>query len=91
MIVHVTDVETCGGYSLRLTFDNGARRKVNLEPLLKGPVFEPLLTLEYFERVILDPLGGTVVWPNGADIAPETLYELPNEDEVLAPSASAAD
>jgi hypothetical protein len=52
---------------------------VNCRSLLYGPVFEPLLDPKYFARVAVDPVCGTVVWPNGSDIAPEALYELPNE------------
>jgi hypothetical protein len=47
--------------------------------LLRGPVFEPLLDPAYFAKATVDPIGETVVWPNGADIAPETLYEMPEE------------
>jgi hypothetical protein len=42
--------------------------------------FRPLLDPEVFARVAVDPVCGTVVWPNGADLAPEALYALPGED-----------
>lgn len=68
-----------GPHSLELTFKGGRRKRVDLLPLLYGPIFEPLRDPAYFGRVMLDPVAGTVVWPNGADLAPETLYELPDE------------
>jgi hypothetical protein len=40
-------------------------------------MFEPLRSARYFERVELDNVCGTVVWPNGADFAPESLFALP--------------
>lgn len=51
-------------------------RSIDLEPYLWGPVFEPMLA-EYatFRAVRVDPEAGTLVWPNGADLAPEMLYE----------------
>jgi hypothetical protein len=75
----VMKAKTCGAHLLDLTFKDGTRKRVDLRPLLEGPVFEPLRDPEYFARVELDPIAGTVVWPNGADIAPETLYELASE------------
>ncbi len=81
MIPRVTAVEVSGPHSLRLTFHDGVRKQVNLLGLLRGPIFEPLLDPAFFRRVLLDPVAGTVVWPNGADVAPETLYELPEEVE----------
>jgi hypothetical protein len=72
----VVKAEACGEHSLDLTFKDGTRKRVNLCPLLDGPVFEPLLDPDYFALVELDRVAGTVIWPNGADIAPETLYEL---------------
>lgn len=79
MVPRVTAVEVCGPHSLRLSFHDGVRKQVNLLALLKGPIFAPLLDAAYFRQVLLDPVAGTVVWPNGADIAPETLYVLPEE------------
>lgn len=87
MILRIVDVSVCGPYSLRLTFNNGTRKRVNVKPLLEGPIFEPLLDPAFFARVVLDPVVGTVVWPNDADLAPEALYELPEEEEAVTMSA----
>jgi hypothetical protein len=77
----VVGVEVVGPHSLAVTFKDGKRSQVNILPLLEGPIFEPLRDPAVFARVMLDPVAGTVVWPNGADIAPETLYQLPPEVE----------
>jgi hypothetical protein len=79
-ILHIVSAEATGGYRLRVAFDNHTRKTVDLDPLLEGPVFEPLRDPEYFAKVAVDPVCGTVVWPNGADFAPEALYELPAEE-----------
>ena len=75
----IVKVQVAGPHSLDLTFRDGTRKRVDLLPLLEGPVFQPLRDPVFFARVALDPVAGTVVWPNGADIAPETLYELATE------------
>jgi len=80
----VVKAVAAGGHSLDLTFKDGTRKRVNLLPLLDGPIFVPLQDPEYFARVELDSVAGTVVWPNGADIAPETLYDLPAEGKADA-------
>ena len=77
MVLHITDAEVCGPYSLDVCFNDGVRKQVDLTPLLTGPVFRPLRDPSYFARVVVDSQSGTVVWPNGADLAPEALYALP--------------
>ncbi|HEV2107271.1 MAG TPA: DUF2442 domain-containing protein [Thermomicrobiales bacterium] len=61
-------------YVLDIAFADGAQRQVDMEPLLWGEVFEPLRDPGFFALVTLDPILKTVVWPNGADLAPECLY-----------------
>ena len=87
MVPRVVAAQLAGPHSLRLSFRDGVEKQVNLLPLLKGPIFRPLRNPAFFRQVRLDPVAGTVVWPNGADIAPETLYSLPEETD-LVPRAS---
>ncbi len=70
----VVAVKVVRPYVLDVTFDDGKRREVDLEPLLWGEVFQPLRDPTFFTRVAVDEELGTVVWPNGADLAPEFLY-----------------
>jgi hypothetical protein len=60
------------GYMLRVTFHDRTVKVVDFEPWLNGPIFEPVRDLAFFKQFMI--AGGTVSWPNGADIAPETLY-----------------
>ncbi len=78
-VIRIAAVELVGPHSLALRFNDGTSRRVDLLPELVGPVFEPLRDPAYFSRVMLDPVAGTVVWPNGADFAPEFFRELPDE------------
>lgn len=74
-LVHVTSVEVIGKYTLRLTFDDGKIREVDLEENLFGPVFEPLREdPSLFAQVEVDQELGTIVWPNGADMDPVVLH-----------------
>ena len=73
LLPQVVRAEYRGGYSIHLVFSDGRKATVDFEKWLVGPVFEPLKDEAYFQRFFLE--GGTVVWPNGADIAPETLHE----------------
>ena len=60
-------------FRIHLTFNDNTEKTIDFHQWLKGPIFEPVRDLAYFRRFFLD--GGTVAWPNGADIAPETLYQ----------------
>jgi Protein of unknown function (DUF2442) len=61
-------------FFLTVRFDDGTEKTLDLGPLLSGEVFEPLRDPAYFALVTVDEELGTVVWPNGADFAPEFLY-----------------
>ncbi len=71
----VTAVEYLTDYKLLITFRNGSRKLIDLESYLKGDVFEPLKDLEYFKTVKVHPELDTIYWDNGADFAPEFLFE----------------
>jgi hypothetical protein len=60
---------------LRLTFADGLGGDVDVLDRMRGPVFAQARTPAGFERVQVDSQTGTVVWPSGADLAPDTLYE----------------
>ena len=71
---HVIEARYVSGYRIALLFNNGVRKTIDFSHWLKGPVFEPLRNRETFRNFYID--GGTICWPNGADIAPETLYSI---------------
>ena len=68
----VVRAEHRGEFKIRLVFSDGVDATVDFADWLEGPVFEPLKDPDYFARFFIE--GGTVAWPNGADIAPETLH-----------------
>lgn len=71
-MLKVTNVEYLGDYILLCSFNNGQQKKVDLTPLLQYPAFEELKDKEQFIQFGLD---GTIFWANGADIAPEYLFD----------------
>ncbi len=72
----VTSVEYVSGYKLRLEFENGSVRLVDLAAELDGEVFEPLKDRRVFRTARLNPDLDTVVWSNGADMSPDFLYKI---------------
>lgn len=73
MVPHVTEARYVTGYKVWLRFSDGAEGVVDLSKELDGPIFEPLKDLTFFRRLVVQPELKTLVWPNGADLAPEFL------------------
>jgi len=72
LLVSATPTE---GYNVHVVFEDGTAGEVDLSYLPeRGGVFAPLQDADYFRRLQADADAGTIVWPNDADIAPETLY-----------------
>ncbi len=89
MFLHVTDAKYLRDYVIWLRFNDGAEGEVDLEPELEGEVFGPLKDLERFKKFRVDPELDTVVWDNGADLAPEFLraqIKVPTTEAVESPS-----
>lgn len=74
LLLHVVSVEYLGNYQLKLTFNNGIEGIVDLEQELYGEIFEPLKDKNLFQKVFVT--SRTIEWPNGADFAPEFLFEI---------------
>lgn len=70
----VIAIEYKHGRIFHITFDDGVEGDIDFADYIgKGPVFEPLKDESFFRSASIE--GGTIAWTNGADIAPETLYE----------------
>jgi hypothetical protein len=76
MLRDVVEARPVGGYRVYVRFDDGVAGEVDLAALITFEgVFAPLRALEQFAELQVASDLGTICWPNGADIAPETLYE----------------
>lgn len=74
MPLQLTALHLMEGTQIQVMFNDGRCAAVDLAPLLNGPVFRELQHPDAFRGCRLDPDLGTVVWPNGADLAPEAIY-----------------
>jgi uncharacterized protein DUF2442 len=73
MIPRITEARYVSGRTIWLRFSDGAEGEVDLSAEIHGEIFEPLSDVEYFRKFEVSRELGTVVWPNGADFAPEFL------------------
>jgi hypothetical protein len=79
-IHRVNSVDLLGRYKLRVSFDDGSAREIDLEPILAGEIYGPLRDPSVFASVQIDPEVHTLVWPNGADFDPATLHDWPQHE-----------
>ena len=71
----VVSIKYIDSFIYHLVFDDGIKGDIDFSRYLsKGTVFDPLKEKSFFKTARIE--GGTIAWPNGADVAPETLYEL---------------
>ena len=72
---HVLEARYVGGHVVWLRFRDGTAGEIDLAPALRGPVFEPLRDPLVFRNFAIHSEFHTLVWPNGADFAPEFLHD----------------
>ena len=75
MNYHVMEARYVGGYVVWLRFRDGTSGEIDLHSVLEGPVFAPLQDPLIFQQFRIHPEFHTLVWANGADIAPEFLHD----------------
>jgi len=73
-LIWVTSAKHLNDFKIKISFNDGKVKTVNLENYLDKPVFQPLKDKSYFKKFTLNPF--TIEWENGADFAPEFLYEI---------------
>lgn len=79
----VTSFAIQGPFTLRVSFDDDTSQMIDFSPILEGELYSPLRDLTFFNQVKVDPEVHTLVWPNGADFDPATLYDWPVHVEAM--------
>lgn len=88
MFLHVLEATYLAGHRIHVRFNNGMSFEIDLSGSLDGPIFEPLKDSDYFRQFSIE--GNTLAWPNGADFAPEYLYDLA-QSQTIAEQTDAAE
>ena len=74
-MIRVHKVEPLEEFNVKIEFTNGEVKTIDLEPFLRGPIFESIRSnSDLFQEIRVDEEAGTIYWPNGADIDPDVLY-----------------
>lgn len=76
MIPKIVSLEHAGAYAIRVRFADGVEGEIDLAQELDGEMFEPLRDAQLFAQFRLDLDTRTIVWPNGADVAPEFVRQI---------------
>ena len=86
MLIDIIEAKYFKDYKIIFTFENGKQKVVDFKNELWGEMFEPLKDLKEFKNFIVNKEFGTIVWKNGADVSPETMYKIgiPVSKEKLA-------
>jgi hypothetical protein len=79
-LIWIVKAEYINEYKIKLEFNNSVKGVVDLKNLLNGPIFESLKEVQNFKNFKLN--SWTIEWPNGADFAPEFLYELATKNQL---------
>jgi len=88
MLPRMQKAEYLGDYRVRLRFSDGTEGEIDLQSELWGEVFEPLKDTARFAEFVLNEELETIVWPNGADFAPEFLYQRLRPAGAITPSSA---
>jgi len=83
-MLKVVHFEFLKEYSIRIHFEDGKSVVIDFNRVLIGPLFGPLKNMALFKGAELDAEAGTIVWPNGADFDPDTLYNWETVSDELA-------
>ena len=83
--MHIIGVTYLENYTLRVEFSDEVVMDVDLNDELYGEVFEPLRDITLFKQVMVNSDTNTIEWPNGADFAPEFLYNIGKTVNTVAP------
>lgn len=86
MLKDVVSIRVLDGYRLWLTFEDGVEGVIDVEQLVRFEgVFAPLIDAAFFAKARVDPELGTVCWPNGADLDPDSLYSHLAHEPIAIP------